>query len=525
MVWSLIAILLLWLGSAVFHAVELGLDEHYELTKGLLWTKGVTLYHPLWNDQPPVLTVLLGVSFQVFGPGIAVARAVALGFGLALLVMLAVMVRRTAGPLAAALAVFCLLSAPLVLILAVSAMLEVPAIGTALWALWPILRWRQTISAPEAGSGPAEEVGPRPANMLPTRRTDHWRAFRLPTWFWLMLSSVVLAVALQIKLTAAIAAPALVSELLCGRDAAGRAPRWRKRLRGIGLWAANLAVCYAVIGALAGQVPPGVLWASHFSKAVRAASMADAPALPYWPGLWTDYGEALCGAGLSLLVLGWQRRWQTLRFPLVWLLTAALVHAVHRPYWSMYSLHFAVPLAWLTGCGIAELFRLAEANIAETTVAARQIGFLFLAGGSVLLAALATYGGERLWSEATRIRQLPRVGDSALVADMRRHAGLTRWVYTRETIYPFHAGLLVVPELAVLPSKRFWSGQITDNQIWDTVRRYQPEQLLLQGDALPPGISEFVEAGYTPVCREQGLVLYVAKTLTAGRNPDSHGEP
>lgn len=516
-VWCLIAILLSWLGPAVFEAVELGLDEHFELTKGLLWARGVSLYHPLWNDQPPLLTVLLGVCFQVFGPGIVVARTVALAFGLALLAGAGLMIRYTAGPLASALAVGCLLSAPMVLILAASTMLEVPAMGTALWALWPILRCRQTRAIPETGGVFAEEAWPRIGNALPNRGADHWRTVTLPPWCWLMLSGVALAVALQIKLTAAIAAPALASELLFGRDAAGRVPRWRERLRGIGLWSVSLAGAYAVIGVLAGQVPSEVLWASHFSQAVRAAT-ADAPALPYWPGLWTDYGEALCGAGISLLVLGWQRQWRTLRFPLVWLLTAALVHAAHRPYWSMYNLHFAVPLAWLMGCGIAALFRLAESKLAERAVAARQSGRLFVAGGSVLLAALVTYGGERLWSEGTRIRQLPRVAESALVAAMRQYANDTHWVYTRETIYPFHAGLLVVPELAVLPSKRFWSGEITDEQVWATVRRYRPEQLLLTDAELELGSRAFVAAHYRSVYRDGALTLYVSRTLGTEQN-------
>ncbi len=62
---------------------------------------------------------------------------------------------------------------------------------------------------------------------------------------------------------------------------------------------------------------------------------------------------------------------------------------------------------------------------------------------------------------------------------MKHYAPNTKWVYTRSTMYPFHAGLLVIPELAVLPGKRFWSGQISEQQVWETVERYLPEQLLL----------------------------------------------
>jgi hypothetical protein len=522
-VWLLIAILQGWVGPATFNAIELGLDEHFEVTKAMLWAKGIALYDPVWNDQPPLLTVFLGLCFKMFGPKLAVARAMALGFGLSLLAIAAVAISYRSGGLAAAIALFSLLSAPLVLLLAVSVMLEVPAIGTALWALWPILRWQRAKATSQPAKEPLVGSESEGKGAWLYRRAFRSFAFCPAPWLWLILSGAVLAVALQIKLTAAVVAPALAIELLVGRGADGWMPRLRERLRAIGQWTASCVCCYACIGALVGQVPPEVLWASHFSEAVRSAT-ADTPAVPYWQGLWTDYREVLCGAGISILVLGWLARWQTLRFPVIWLLTAALVHAAHRPYWSMYNLHFAVPLGWLTGCGIAEQFRVAKANLAKTAVAAHRIGFISLIGGSVLLAALATYGGERLWSEATRIRQSPRVEDSVLVAEMRRHAWRTHWVYTRDTIYPFHAGLVVLPELAVLPTKRFWSRQITDEQLWTMVMRYRPEQLLLTDAEVTHSARRFIESGYNLVYREGAQALYVSKDPAPERNSETSRE-
>ena len=100
-----------------------------------------------------------------------------------------------------------------------------------------------------------------------------------------------------------------------------------------------------------------------------------------------------------------------------------------------------------------------------------------------------------------------------LVAEMRQYAKHTRLVFTEETIYPFHAGLVVIPDLAVLPAKRYWSGQITKEQIWITVKRRRPEQLLLPSGPLSPLAKEFVEAGYVLVYREDGHALYVARSL------------
>ena len=172
-----------------------------------------------------------------------------------------------------------------------------------------------------------------------------------------------------------------------------------------------------------------------------------------------------------------------------------------------------MPLAWLSGYGIAELFGLAWAKAADWTLRGRFLAYGCLAAATLLLALVTAYGGDRLVSEVKRIRDLPRVQESALVAKMRLYADRTRWVFTRETIYVFHAGLIVVPELGVLSRKRFWSGQITDEQIWAMVKRYRPEQLLLAGEPLEPGITDFVEAGYSLVYRGEGLALYVAKSL------------
>jgi hypothetical protein len=67
--------------------------------------------------------------------------------------------------------------------------------------------------------------------------------------------------------------------------------------------------------------------------------------------------------------------------------------------------------------------------------------------------------------------------------------------------------------LAVLPHKRFWSGQIREDQVWATIKRYRPEQLLLEADDFGPGSREILEAGYRLVHAEAGLGLYVAKAL------------
>jgi 4-amino-4-deoxy-L-arabinose transferase-like glycosyltransferase len=458
-------------------ALEIGMDEHFEVIKGLLWAKGFSLYAQVWNDQPPLHTVLLGLCFKSFGATIGVARTLAAAFGLSLLAACWVLVRRRCGTLAALVATACLLVAPLAFMLSVSVMLEVPAIGTALWALWPLLQWQEK-----------------------------------PKWAWLALSGGVFAAALQIKLTSAVVGPALAVEILLRAQGLTKASRVREATRALGIWGGSVVVVYLGLAAALGTVPLGVLWASHFS-AQTLAHTGESPGLHFLAPLWFDHIEAVWSAGAGLLLLVWRRDWRRMAFPLVWLLTVMLVHLEHRPWWSYYYLHFALPLAWLAGYTVAELLRLTWAMPADRALWVRLQTYGCTGFASLLLALVMAYGGERLIAEVERIRELPRVEESTLVAKMRQYADRTRWVYARHNIYAFHAGLTVVPELAVLPRKRFWSGQITNEQIWATVKRYRPEQLLLGDGSLDAGISEFVETSYILVYQEGGHALYVAKSL------------
>jgi hypothetical protein len=49
-------------------------------------------------------------------------------------------------------------------------------------------------------------------------------------------------------------------------------------------------------------------------------------------------------------------------------------------------------------------------------------------------------------------------------------------------IYAFWAGLPVPPELALVPSKGIWSGQLHEKGIAGCLERYRPEQISLLSD-------------------------------------------
>ena len=182
-----------------------------------------------------------------------------------------------------------------------------------------------------------------------------------------------------------------------------------------------------------------------------------------------------------MTLAAWLGPFRRVVFPYVLLLTVVLVHVVQRPWWPYYYLHFAIPLAWLAGYAVGELSGLLLRPGKRDW--RRIVGLAGTAmAGAIMLALIATEGGGRLVSEVERVRDLPRIEDSPLIATVRRYASRTRWVYTRSSIYAFHARLAVPPELAVLVRKRFWSGQISDAQILAIIQGYAAEQILVSGE-------------------------------------------
>lgn len=457
------------------NAVEIGLDEHYELTKALLWSRGFSLYRQVWSDQPPLFTVVLGLCFRLFGESIAVARAAAGFFGLSMVAACWAIMARRCGAFVAAIGAALLLAAPQVLWLCASAMQEVPAIGTALWALWAILRWQ-----------------------------EHRR------WHWLALSGAVLALALQLKLTAIVMVPAIIGEILLTTFPEGP-PGGRKRVHALGIWVGSALLAFGMTVAVVGTIPFHLLQSTHFSASVTSIPVASVRGVAYWPILASLHPDALLTTGIGLVFLFLKHDSRRLAFSLVTLLMVTVLYLFQRPFWEYYYLHVALPLAWLGAYAIAEALRRAAALPLWT-----WRSWKVYLSTSLLLALVAGFGGKRLFQVTREMSALPRVPNSRLVDAMRQHAKGTRFVFTQSTIYAFHARLALVPELSALSKKRFWSGQITSEQIWSIVRRYRPEQLLLKNEPLEPGVGSWIDSEYFRSYYDDEYSLYVLKHMPSG---------
>ncbi len=475
---SVVAILVLIVSLLPLRtAFELGGDEGYEVIKPFLVNHGYALYKDIWNDQPPVSTVLLCAAFKTCGTSILTARLFGAAFGLLLIVSFHELIRARSGPWAALLAALFLITAPGVLLLGVSVMLEVPAFATGLLSAWLLYQWG---------------------------RHRHWA--------WLLASGGVMAFALQIKLTAALLVPALLVELaLTAQD--NRPAQWRRNLiLNALLWGTAFAVVFVAIGLTWAEGSLASSWKSH-STMHASSPFGRIEDYTFQSQLLWNHIEAVLGAFVGLGIAFRRKRLREIAFPAILLLTAAAIHTVHRPWWDYYYLHLAIPVAWLTGWAAYEIIqtilRLHSAN--RFNLASKTTWRILALCGLVALAMAKSE--RRLEANWKDLRQRPSADANPIVQRMKTFASRTKWAYSESGIYPFHARLLVPPELAIVMPKRFWSDQISISQIIETCKRYQTEQIVLRREAVNGEWKAFLDAGYQMTSTDGKHVHYVAKRL------------
>jgi len=485
---AVLALLILFYGQLpIAAALEFGGDEGAELLKGLMCSKGFRLYEDIWNDQPPLLTVLLATAFSVFGPSLLVSRLLAACFGLVLFGGLYWLVSRRAGTLAAFLAVFLLLASPGVALLSASVMLEVPAIATALLSVCLLFKWREKSQ-----------------------------------WGWLLASGVLMGVALQIKLTAIVVVPAILTEIALRRPGQSRS-WWKETLSNCCQWISVATTIVALIGALSAKGSAQFFWKSHFADHV-ALGFGRPQDFPFQIGLLWDHVECVAAALVGLLLLARQQRWRELAFPAVMLSTALAVHAIHRPWWGYYYLHLAVPLTWLASVCVSKTI-LTASQLLSTSRLRLSSAQAWKAVALCIMAALVLVRSERSLEGAIQdMRRRPLAASDPLVVKMKEYANRTNWIYSQREVYAFHARLPVPPELTVVALKRFWSQQLSISEMVGVCRRYNTEQVVLKQAMIGGEWVNFLE-DYDVAYRDKDTVLYVAKRLRSSTSDDKRAQP
>jgi hypothetical protein len=335
---------------------------------------------------------------------------------------------------------------------------------------------------------------------------------------WLVLSAVALALSILTKLFIAYLAPIFFLGILFdARARLGKNASWLHVLRPAILWCLAFLVLLGGLGLLL----VGPSW-SNFSQLLDThlvashsrtfAVMANAnPIVRHLGDAWPIFLLTIPGCLFILL----ERRWVSV-YLLAWLAVAYLMLSVIVPVRYHYQLLVTIPAAMLAAIGAGEgLRQLVQAIRSHTFFTGRfYMAIIALVGFFVVLnvryplvqpsfdrpPVFVTHGAHAPWP------------DQVFLTKMTNHAAKTRWVVTDLPLYAFRVGLPVPPDLVVASTKRFVTGSLTEEDLMNFVREYNPEQVLT-GSGDYPNLETYLQADYRLLYERGKRRLYLRKDL------------
>jgi 4-amino-4-deoxy-L-arabinose transferase-like glycosyltransferase len=428
--------------TEAYRVLEFDTDEGINLMKALLYSRGFSLYGDIWNDQPPLFTVLLSLWFKLVGSSIVGGRLLVLGFASVLVWAFYQIINLTVGKLPAIASTLLLIGSWLFIRLSVSVMIGLPSLAVALLSLYCLIRYQK----------------------------DRQLKF-------LIGSGIFLALSLQIKLISIflvpIAAVYLFSfKLFDPKSSEGRS--LKSAFLTVLIWLVSVGLTYLITALLFQSFHPEQLIQIHVNERAKSAQQ-NYNDLRYLMRLLREDPDYLYLTGLGVIAAAFSRKYESL-LPIAWLSCAFLLLATHNPVWYHHYLLVSIPIIWLSAYAIAiavDAFKTKQwyANLSLTRFV--KLAFSSL---TVLLLIVALVGvPERLERTANDIP----VQDQRVLNRVMKYKDQTRWILTDRPVYAFYAGLPVPPQIAVMSRKRFNSGLLTFEDLLNTLKTYQPEQIIL----------------------------------------------
>lgn len=420
-------------------------DEGINLMKTMLYDQGFRLYVDVWNDQPPLLTVMLSWWFQLTEESVKSARQLITLFSALLLWSFYLAAHRSMTAFAATLGVVLLVLSEFYLRLSAAVMVGLPALALATLSIALLLVGRRQL----------------------------WQ---------IVLSGIVMALALQTKLFVMVLLPVVSLYILLGElDDVSPLTIQRRRFVRLMIWGSVLVATFVAVGIYFQSLNLTMLLQTHFGEETRGQITFAEESRRFLTNFATQQPLYLLLAALGICWGIWQRRKGVL-FPLSWLVITVIALALHRPLWYHHIMLLTIPLSWLAAWSIeawAQLFAgLADANRLQTV---RWRAGALIASVLSLFAALLFYPsplGERLNEQAELYRPLyvwempHRLWDEG--------KDIPGFVFTDRPFYAFQAGQPVTPPIASISRKRMETGIITDETMYAALIDYRPQYVILE---------------------------------------------
>lgn len=451
-------------------------DEGIELLKAALYSEGFSLYTQIWNDQPPLLTVLLSHWFSLLGKSIFAGRLLILSCSTVLVWSFCQTLRMSLGSRAALLGTLMLVTSYKFLELSVSVMFGLPALALAMLSVYTLMLYK-----------------------------------RKPHKSLVIVSGSLLALSLQTKLFTVFVIPLLICELLnySIRPVIQKEGRWSSVL----LWLGSLLIVFILTGLLLHSLSFEQLLQANLGQSVQSAFQDENLRRVILPMLLQDI-DLLLLATLGILVVVIKQQWERI-FPLVWLVTVTLLLLNYKPVWHHYYLLFSIPFTWLATQGAISAFNFLRQERWCSGFQSLNLKKLFIPGLAATLLILSIIGIPIKLITVQRENQMSLEDhhlNTEVVNQLLEYKQSTRWVFTDLPIYAFYTGLRVPPEIAVLSKKRLISGNLTVSGLFSILQTYHPEQVVLgRFPEVHRELSTYLHTNYSKTYESSSVTHYLIK--------------
>jgi len=275
-------------------------------------------------------------------------------------------------------------------------------------------------------------------------------------------------------------------------------------------------------------------WSSHFGMA-ESSEYGSAEDYPFDWSVMLKNWDTVVPAAYGIYVMLRSVRPGAI-VPIAWLALSLVIFTTHKPWWSYYYIHIAFPLCWCAGVGVVDAVQHAlttrdsppSVEPALHPVAAGQVCPEYCCdpatrgGWSAVLLVYGFYAvlwmSLRLWQQVEIVRNAPQIYNSAVLAHIQHFKYYTEWLYTDQPSYSFHSGIPIPPDLAVMPLKRFWSGQMTNARLAQELTACRPGLVLLSNNGWQVPFQSLLDQEYTVVYKDSRLSLY-ARPVVAKSSP------
>ncbi|MBU1693526.1 MAG: glycosyltransferase family 39 protein [Verrucomicrobia bacterium] len=449
-------------------------DEGYNGIQAVLYGQGYNFFTDMWLDQPPLLFILLRAWFFWFGTSLTSGRVMILLLSILFAGLLYDVIRRRSGRVAAGLGLVFLVTQPSYVMMSMTMIQEIPAYAFAVLALW------------------LETLHPN----------------RLRRGWVLALSGMAMAISLHMKLVTAPLILVIAVDLgWWSRDQREKcAPGIRQAL----FWCTVTGLAFVGMGWLTG-LDFGQLLRPHINplQLPLFQDRSGARMLPLF--IFAHWIPLLLAIPSFFYAL--RQREVPFALPLLWMALNVILLNFHKPIWDHYEIHVAVPLSWLAGIAVTRVAKDISATKRRLLVTpegpmdgARR--WIVLTG----LTALAAIPGNRYYLREPGWRVF-----SNTLAAVREYGPRTHWMAAIECqIYPFLAGVRVIPALSSTSFKRRLIGNLDSRAIMGALERYRPEQIVFDNRyAYSPELGAYLTNHYMARLPDSAYIQWVRRDVTA----------